>query len=321
MDKVLSWIKPDLEMAREKALQRTSRGGLTKFAEDTQEAHAASLESARRQVFSCGTIVNKQETSNGFEGQVSQECDGLWQHELTYTEKVKIHLARAFLMNAEVMVLQRPLHHFSAHESATILQMLREHVDNRGIGMPEESLAIRRPRSVIYSAESEEQERVADMVWELSDSHDQNDQGHHEQIIEHTNNNAKPFSTVRDATSRRKSVKPLPAKAGMEQADKLAVNLQYNENALAEAERRPSAETVDSITRDDQVPNLELVFGGTSHHFTKYSAWVKSQHPSDVNVPSLDSEQSFPTVTSDELDVANKVSTLWVPEETWERIQ
>ena len=32
-----------------------------------------------------------------------------WQESLTYSEKVKLHLARALIMNPEVLVLQRPL--------------------------------------------------------------------------------------------------------------------------------------------------------------------------------------------------------------------
>ncbi|CAK9019444.1 Multidrug resistance protein pgp-1 (P-glycoprotein A) (P-glycoprotein-related protein 1) [Durusdinium trenchii] len=39
-----------------------------------------------------------------------QENGGNWHDELTYSEKVKIHLARALIMNPEVMVLQRPLY-------------------------------------------------------------------------------------------------------------------------------------------------------------------------------------------------------------------
>ena len=34
---------------------------------------------------------------------------GAWQDSLTYSEKVKLHLARALIMNPEVLVLQRPL--------------------------------------------------------------------------------------------------------------------------------------------------------------------------------------------------------------------
>lgn len=37
---------------------------------------------------------------------------GSWLDGLTYTEKVKLHLSRALIMNPEVIVLQRPLHHY-----------------------------------------------------------------------------------------------------------------------------------------------------------------------------------------------------------------
>lgn len=38
-----------------------------------------------------------------------QGDDETWHESLTYSEKVKIHLARALIMNPEVLVLQRPL--------------------------------------------------------------------------------------------------------------------------------------------------------------------------------------------------------------------
>lgn len=90
-----------------------------------------------------------------------------WLGQLTYTEKVKLHLARAFLMNPEVMVLQRPLYHFSQQAQETVLQMLREHVDKKGVGMPEASIGRRRPRTVFYTAEMEHHEEAADIVWDV----------------------------------------------------------------------------------------------------------------------------------------------------------
>ena len=38
-----------------------------------------------------------------------QDDNESWSETLTYSEKVKIHLARALIMNPEVLVLQRPL--------------------------------------------------------------------------------------------------------------------------------------------------------------------------------------------------------------------
>ena len=49
----------------------------------------------------------------------------LWLESLTYTEKVKLHLARALLMNPEVMVLHRPLHHYDADTAKMVLGLLK----------------------------------------------------------------------------------------------------------------------------------------------------------------------------------------------------
>jgi len=55
----------------------------------------------------------------------------LWQRRPMYTEKSKIHLARAFIMNPEIMILQRPMHHFSEAGEGVILDALQEHVRGR----------------------------------------------------------------------------------------------------------------------------------------------------------------------------------------------
>lgn len=54
----------------------------------------------------------------------SQDGGGTWHEELTYSEKVKIHLARALIMNPEVMVLQRPLHHYDNAMAQKVLQAM-----------------------------------------------------------------------------------------------------------------------------------------------------------------------------------------------------
>jgi len=91
-----------------------------------------------------------------------------WQEHIPYTEKAKIHLARAFIMNPEVMVLQRPLSHFNPHDQQIICKLLREHVTNRGLELPEAPEGMRRPRTVFFSSETKEQAEQADIVWQVS---------------------------------------------------------------------------------------------------------------------------------------------------------
>eukprot|EP00746_Dinoflagellata_sp_MGD_P082955 gnl/MRDRNA2_/MRDRNA2_32985_c0_seq1.p1 gnl/MRDRNA2_/MRDRNA2_32985_c0~~gnl/MRDRNA2_/MRDRNA2_32985_c0_seq1.p1 ORF type:complete len:588 (+),score=99.87 gnl/MRDRNA2_/MRDRNA2_32985_c0_seq1:120-1766(+) len=90
-----------------------------------------------------------------------------WQEPLTYTEKVKTHIARAFIMNPEVMVLQRPLYHFGQKAAEQMLKHIKKHVDNRGLCLPESTAHKRRPRTVFFSPETKEQAEVADVIWQI----------------------------------------------------------------------------------------------------------------------------------------------------------
>lgn len=92
--------------------------------------------------------------------------DAKWITTLSWTEKAKLHLARAFLANPEVMVLQRPLTHFGAREQSNLLGLLRLHVENRGIDLPADEHTCR-PRTVFLSVESREHAKQADVVWTM----------------------------------------------------------------------------------------------------------------------------------------------------------
>ncbi|CAE7412923.1 ABCB10 [Symbiodinium pilosum] len=93
-----------------------------------------------------------------------------WQDSLTYSEKVKICLARALLMNPNLMVLQRPLHHYDDATGDLVLNLLKEHVANRGLELPEDSILQRRPRSCFLTVESAKDAQAADAVWYIEQS-------------------------------------------------------------------------------------------------------------------------------------------------------
>lgn len=96
--------------------------------------------------------------------------DSSWQEQLTYTEKVKLHLARALIMNPEVLVLQRPLHHYEATTAKEVLATIRKHVNERGLCMPQGRQALRRrPRTCFFSPESVDQATEADVIWQIRD--------------------------------------------------------------------------------------------------------------------------------------------------------
>ena len=86
-----------------------------------------------------------------------------------YVKQVKVHIARAFILNPEVMVLQRPLHHFEATAAELILSVLKKHVAERGLAMPQgNAKRHRRPRTVFFSPETVAQARQADVIWQIS---------------------------------------------------------------------------------------------------------------------------------------------------------
>jgi len=93
-----------------------------------------------------------------------------WANDLSYSEKCKLHVARALIMNPEVMVMQRPLYHYGVRDSKKILQAIRDHVDCRGLEMPLAGRSKRRPRTVIFSTETDAECKICDAVWELQNS-------------------------------------------------------------------------------------------------------------------------------------------------------
>jgi len=74
-----------------------------------------------------------------------------WEKQLTQTDLLIIHLARALVFNVEVLVLERVMDFLNAAKAQVVLRVLRKHVDERGLYEP--SLrSSRRPRTVIFGS-------------------------------------------------------------------------------------------------------------------------------------------------------------------------
>lgn len=82
------------------------------------------------------------------------DCDAHMAPMLSHTDMALLHLARAFVMNPEVLIIHKPLSHFDDLHSRLVIELLREFVDLRGIEKPIEDYATRRLRSCIISCES-----------------------------------------------------------------------------------------------------------------------------------------------------------------------
>jgi len=93
---------------------------------------------------------------------------------LRSSQKSEIHLARAFIMNPEVMVMHRPFKAYPVNvnvpvKRTTFLEALKEHKSNRGYKMAQESVKDRRPRTIFFTPDTEKEEEYADLIWRLPD--------------------------------------------------------------------------------------------------------------------------------------------------------
>jgi len=84
-------------------------------------------------------------------GKQVQEQGSDWQTRLGITDQVLINLARAFIYNAEVLVLHRPTNLLGIRLAKNVYAMLYESVQNRGLEMPASTVRLRRLRTVFVS--------------------------------------------------------------------------------------------------------------------------------------------------------------------------
>lgn len=95
-----------------------------------------------------------------------------WQETLNYIEIAKIHLARAFIVNPDVLVLQRPFVHFGERVRNHLFSNLLAHVQHKGLlmgGSPAEEQC-RRPRTCFFSPCTLEEAYKSDVIWKIAAS-------------------------------------------------------------------------------------------------------------------------------------------------------
>jgi ABC-type ATPase involved in cell division len=88
---------------------------------------------------------------------------------LRESEKAYIHLARAFVMNPEVIVMHRVFANFHGeHNLELIKRAIVDHRDCRGLMMDKKDAHRRRPRTLIYSSDNKDAiKQTADVIWTL----------------------------------------------------------------------------------------------------------------------------------------------------------
>jgi ABC-type multidrug transport system fused ATPase/permease subunit len=90
-----------------------------------------------------------------------------WEHSLTQSMKSRLHIARALIANPEVMVLDRTLEAFNEEAAIDILNILKQHVEERGLCKPHQTRSARRPRDVFFTTENRSLARYSNFMLEL----------------------------------------------------------------------------------------------------------------------------------------------------------
>jgi len=91
-----------------------------------------------------------------------------WMTSLSHTDCSRLSLARVFVMNSEVVVLHKPTINFNQQEADDIVELFREHVNERGLELPAEMRKFRRPRTLFYTTAVNRGLEIADAVIKVS---------------------------------------------------------------------------------------------------------------------------------------------------------
>merc|ERR1712217_55529 len=98
------------------------------------------------------------------------EIDKSWHAKFSNTDFARLNIARALIMNPECLVMRMPLITFSDDLAEKMTSLLRLHIGEKGLELPEAARALRRPRTVFFTSSTLERCRAADSVYEVSTS-------------------------------------------------------------------------------------------------------------------------------------------------------
>lgn len=97
-----------------------------------------------------------------------QQIDTSWHSKFSNTDFARLNIARALTMNPECLVMQMPFITFSDELARKMIAMIRLHIPEKGLELPEAARPFRRPRTVFFSSSALERCRAADCVFEVS---------------------------------------------------------------------------------------------------------------------------------------------------------
>jgi len=106
----------------------------------------------------------RKQMNEGIKFEKKKKGRAKWETFLTSSQKSRLYMCCALISNPNVMIMMRTLDSLHEENASEIIDVLRQHVKNRGLCLPEESINSRRPRIVCYSTERSELAKRADTI-------------------------------------------------------------------------------------------------------------------------------------------------------------
>mmetsp|Transcript_27497 Transcript_27497/g.64086 ORF Transcript_27497/g.64086 Transcript_27497/m.64086 type:complete len:895 (+) Transcript_27497:67-2751(+) len=87
-----------------------------------------------------------------------------WDQVLSHTQQAKLGLARALVANPDVLVLHKPGMPYDDRTSQMVLEVIKSHIANRGLGFPSDPSS-RSPRTCIFTSSKRYGLQIADRIY------------------------------------------------------------------------------------------------------------------------------------------------------------
>jgi len=91
-----------------------------------------------------------------------------WHALLSHTDYARLNLIRVFVTNPEVIIMHKPVMSFDDQEQRSVMELLRENVERKGIELPEQDEMYRRPRTIFYTSGTLVSVAASDVVYKVS---------------------------------------------------------------------------------------------------------------------------------------------------------
>lgn len=108
---------------------------------------------------------------NAIDEDSEQNPSEAWADTLSGSEKHMLVIARALITNPEVLCIHKPTLHVNDQSAKTIINLLREFVDERGVCLEKDEKHLRRPRTCILTSTRASSMWKADSVFKIQADH------------------------------------------------------------------------------------------------------------------------------------------------------